>query len=162
MPTGNNESEAKLLAELESYDEVEYTMGLSNIEAMNGYMLIDKLTPRDFSELTDIDYEVAKLLYAAYALKDKNYNEVVTGLDVYGVPLIDMFMFLYEQVQEGYVKLDEDLQETLDDAYVQLNSAKQQLQGENYSRILVNLNLPTEGDKTFGFWILFTKLQGKL
>jgi predicted RND superfamily exporter protein len=161
VPTGKYESEAKLLAELESYDEVEYTMGLSNIEAMNGYMLIDKLTPRDFSELTDIDYEVAKLLYAAYALKDKNYNEVVTGLDVYGVPLIDMFMFLYEQVQEGYVKLDEDLQETLDDAYVQLNSAKQQLQGENHSRILVNLNLPTEGDKTFGFLDTIHEIAGK-
>jgi predicted RND superfamily exporter protein len=161
VPSGKYESEAKLLAELESYDEVEYTMGLSNVDAMDGYMLVDKLTPRDFSELTDIDYEVAKLLYAAYAVKDENYGEVVSGLDMFGVPLIDMFMFLYEQVQEGYVKLDEDLQETLDDAYVQLNSAKQQLQGENYSRILVNLNLPTEGDKTFRFLDTIHEIAGK-
>ena len=34
---------------------------------MGGYMLTDALMPRQFSELTDLDYEVAELLYAAYA-----------------------------------------------------------------------------------------------
>ena len=33
VPTGDYEKEAQLLKELESYDEVDYTMGLANIDA---------------------------------------------------------------------------------------------------------------------------------
>ena len=54
---------------LSSYDEVDSTLGLSNVEAMDGYMLTDKLTPRQFSELTDLDYEVAEFLYARLCRK---------------------------------------------------------------------------------------------
>jgi len=161
VPAGDYEAEAKLLAELESCDEIENAIGLSNIEAMDGYMLTDKLTPGEFSELTDLDYEVAKVLYGAYVLNDKNYGKLVSGLDSYGVPLIDMFMFLYDQVRDGYIKLDNDLQEKLDDAYSQMNDARQQLQGENYSRMLLYLNLPEEGDETFAFLDNIHKIADK-
>ena len=67
VPAGDYQKEARLLKELEGYDEIDYTMGLANVEAMDGYMLADQLTPRQFAELTDLDYEVAQLLYAAYA-----------------------------------------------------------------------------------------------
>lgn len=53
--------ERAILDELEQYDEVDSTLGLSNVEAMGGYMLTDKLSPRQFSELTDLDYEVARI-----------------------------------------------------------------------------------------------------
>ncbi|NLC67791.1 MAG: MMPL family transporter [Clostridiaceae bacterium] len=161
IPAGDYESEGKLIKELESQDEVEYIMGLSNIKAMDDYVLTDRLTPREFSELTDLDYEVAKLLYAAYAVRDEDYGKVVSGLDTYGVPLIDMFIFLCGQAKEGYVKLDQDLQETLDEAYTQMSIVKQQLQGENYSRILVNLRLPTEGEETFQFLDTIREIAGK-
>ena len=42
-------------------------VGLSNTEAIGGYMLTDSLTPRQFSELVDLDFELAQLLYSAYA-----------------------------------------------------------------------------------------------
>ncbi len=53
VPAGDYEKEAALLTELESMEEIDYTMGLANVEAMNGYMLADKLMPRQFSELAD-------------------------------------------------------------------------------------------------------------
>ncbi len=151
VPAGDYEKEAKLLEDLEACPEVDYTMGLTNIEAMDGYCLTDKLTPRQFSELIDLDYEVAELVYAAYAVNDEDYAKVVNGLPEYKVSLIDMFMFVYEEVEEGYVTLDDELQETLDDAYRQMNFAKNQLQGENYSRMLVYLTLPEESAQTFAF-----------
>ena len=43
---------------------------LSNIEAMDGYVLTDSLSPRDFSELIGLDYEVAQALYTAYAVSE--------------------------------------------------------------------------------------------
>lgn len=151
VPTGNYDAEKRLIAELESREEVDYCQGLANIEAIDGYMLADKLTPRQFSELIDLDYEVAELIYAAYAINDKDYAKVVNGLESYKVPLIDMFIFVKEEVDEGYVTLDDELYKTLDDAYKQMMFAKRQLKGENYSRILVYLTLPEESDETYEF-----------
>ena len=151
IPAGSYDKEAKLIADLEACDEVDSCMGLANTEAMDGYMLADKLTIREFSELLELDYEVAELLYMAYAVNDENYAKLVNGLSNYSVPLIDMVMFLYDEVDEGYVTLDDDLMDTLEDAHTLMKVAKDQLQGENYSRILVYLNLPEEGDETFAF-----------
>ncbi len=161
VPAGDYESEAKLLEDLEACPEVDYTMGLTNIEAMDGYCLTDKLTPRQFSELIDLDYEVAELIYAAYAVNDEDYAKVVNGLPEYKVSLIDMFMFVYDEVDEGYVTLEEELQDTLDDAYRQMNFAKNQLQGENYSRMLVYLTLPEESEETFAFLDKMHEIAGK-
>ena len=151
VPTGDYKAEAKLLSALEDFEEIDSTMGLANVEAMDGYMLTDALTPRQFSELTDLDIEVARLLYSAYAANAKTYGQIVSGIDNYGVPLIDMFMFLYDQKQAGYVNLDESLNDKLDDLHTQLHDAQLQLQGENYSRLLLYLNLPEESPETFAF-----------
>lgn len=151
VPAESYDKEARMLAELESYDEIDYTLGLSNTEALDGYMLTDKLTARQFSELLELDYEVAELLYTAYAVNDENYAKLINGVSSYSVPLIDMIMFLYDEVEEGYVTLEDDLMETLEDAHNQMNIAKKQLQGEEYSRMLVYLTLPEEGDETFAF-----------
>ena len=161
VPAGDYESEAKLLEDLEACPEVDYTMGLTNIEAMDGYCLTDKLTPRQFSELIDLDYEVAELIYAAYAVNDEDYAKVVNGLPEYKVSLIDMFMFVYDEVDEGYVTLDDELQDTLDDAYRQMKFARNQLQGENYSRMLVYLTLPEESEETFAFLDKMHEIAGK-
>ena len=151
VPSGDYPSEKKLLDELETYDEVDSTLGLSNVEAMGGYMLTDALNPRQFSELTDLDYEVAELLYAAYAAETKNYGKIIGGLPNYSVPLIDMFSFLYDEMQQGYVSLDDDMTKTLEDANTQIQNAKKQLQSDSYSRMLVYLNLPVGGDETYDF-----------
>lgn len=161
VPVGDYDSEAKFIKDLEGREEVDSVMGLANIEAMGGYTLTSRLTPRQFSELLDIDYEIAELVYAAYAVDDEDYAKAINGLQEYGVPLIDMFMFVYEEVNEGYVTLDTDLMEKLEDAYKQMNFARKQLQGEEYSRILVYLTLPQESDETFDFIKIMHKMGAK-
>ncbi len=152
VPAGDYDKEKALLADYEARDEVDHAMGLSNTEALDGYMLTDKLTPRQFSELIDLDYEVAELIYTAYAVDDKDYGKAVNGLPDYRVPLIDMFMFVHKEVEEGYVTLDDDTKKTLDDAYKMMNFAKTQLQGENYVRMLVYLDIPEdEQDRIYSF-----------
>lgn len=151
VPAGDTEAESRILAELEKYPEVESTLGLANVEAMDGYMLTDKLTPRQFSELLDLDYEVAEVLYAAYAVDDESYGRIVGGLSTYSVPLMDMFMFLYEQVKEGYVSLDDGLMDMLESAYIRIDSARKQLSGPDFDRMLVYLTLPEGGDETYAF-----------
>ena len=152
VPSGDYEAEGKLLNKLESYEQVKSTLGLANTEAIDGYMLTASLTPRQFAELIDLDYEAAKLLYSAYAVHDEAFGKVVNGLSEYGVPLIDMFMFLYDQVDKGYITLEDELMDTLEDLNNnQLTDAKLQLMSEQYSRMLIYLNLPEESDETFAF-----------
>lgn len=161
VPTGDYDTEGKLIRELESLDEVESVTGLSNIEAMDGYVLTDKLTPRQFAELTDLDIEVARLLYSAYAVDNQTYGKIVSGVDNNSVPLIDMFMFLYDQVQDGYVTLNDDLNSKIEDLHTKLSDAKLQLKGENYSRFVLQLNVPEESAETFDFLKTLHKIAGK-
>lgn len=151
VPAGNYEAEKNLLADLDACDEVKSTQGLANTEAMDGYMLTDSLTPREFSELVGLDYEVAQLLYSAYAINQENYGEVINSSSKYSVPLIDMFEFLLDEIDKGYVTLEGDLKEQMDDLSGQLDKALLQLKTDDYSRLVVYLNLPEEGDETFAF-----------
>ena len=151
VPSGNYDAEGKILSELEELPNVTKAVGLANQEAMDGYMLTDALTPRQFSELADMDYEVASLLYSAYAVNDSQYGEFVNGLSNYKVPLYNMFMFVKDEMRKGNVTFSGDTQEKLDDLFDQLDKARIQLQSDRYSRLVAYLDLPEEGDETFEF-----------
>lgn len=151
VPSGNYKAEAELLKSLESYPEVKSSMGLGNIEAMDGYTLTSALNPREFSELAGIEYELSNLLYSAYAVNDDQYGKIINGLDNYQVPLFDMFLFLKEQMEKGNITLEGEIQDTLDDLFDQLGKAKLQLKSEDYSRMVIHLNLPEESEETFNF-----------
>lgn len=151
VPAGDYEKEAALLSDLEQYEEVDYAMGIANVEAMGGYMLADRLTPREFSELAELDYELSKMIYMAYAAEQEDYGRILGNLDTYEVPLIDIFLFVCDQVDSGLVTLDEDSKKELDDAYEQMMAAKEQLQGPDFSRMLIYLTLPESGEETYAF-----------
>lgn len=150
-PKADYSVEKKMLEELDSYDEVDYSMGLSNVEAMDGYMLADKLTPRQFAELAGLDYELAESVYAVYAAEQEEFGKIIGGLNTYKVPLIDMMLFVCDKIDAGLVTLDDEQMDTLKDAQVKMESAKKQLQGEEYNRVLVYLTLPESGDTTYQF-----------
>ncbi len=151
VPAGDYEREAALMAELDGLDEVDYTMGLANVEAMDGYMLADRLTPRQFSEVAGLDYEAAQAVYAAYAAKTGDYGKLAGHLASYRVPLMDMFLFVCDQVDAGLVTLGEAQTEALNDAKVQMTAARAQLCGTEYDRMLVYLTLPVSGEETYAF-----------
>ena len=149
VPAGDYEKEGKILDTLSQDNHVKSTMGLSSIEAMDDYVLTDALTPRQFSEVAGLNYEVCKLLYTAYATDKSQYGELINGVGAYEVPLYDMFMFLKEQMEKGNVRLDSGIQDDLDDLFDQLDQATLQLQSDKYSRMVVYLDLPEESDATF-------------
>lgn len=151
VPSGDYTSESALLKDLESHPEVKSTTGLAGVEAMDGYYLTDALNPREFSELAGVEYEIANLLYTAYAVNDNQYGQIVNGIDQYEVPLFDMFFFLKDEMEEGNVTLERDIQDDLDELFDELEKAKLQLQTEEYSRLVVYLNLPEESQETFDF-----------
>lgn len=149
VPSGDYEKEKRVLNQFEKLSFVKSALGLANQEINDDYVLTDKLTPRQFAELTDLDAEVVQVLYSAYAYNEEQYGPMVTGIDEYGVPLVDMIVFLYDQYQEGYVTLDADTDEMLNDLYDTLHDAQLQLQGENYTRFVLSIDKPIEGQETY-------------
>lgn len=149
VPAGSYEKEGQILDAIGAEPGVGSTMGLSNIDAKDGYVLTDALTPRQFAELAGVDYEVAQLLYTAYATDQSQYGQLLSGIGSYKVPLFDMFTFLQQQMRDGNITLDDDTQKTLDDLFDQLDQARLQLKSNAYSRMVVYLDLPEEGEETF-------------
>ncbi|MDY3888738.1 MAG: MMPL family transporter [Agathobacter sp.] len=150
VPSGDYEREAKVLEELEELDYVKSAVGLANQELADGITLTGKLTPREFSELTDLDMEVVQFLYTAYAYSEEQYGPMVTGIDEYEVPLLDMVVFLVDQYEEGYVTLSGDMADMIDELSEMLDDATAQLKGENYVRFILNIDKPAEGEETYG------------
>lgn len=161
VPSRDYESEKALLATLSGWNEVESVVGLSNTEAMGGYMLTDALTPREFAELTDLDLEWAQILYSAHAVNDEDYGKVISGINHYRVPLIDMFQFLYHEVAQGYIAPDDDLVGSLEEYNQALTTARKQMEGEHYARIILYTNLPEEGQETYDFLARMYEEAGK-
>ncbi len=151
IPSGDYEKEQALANELEAFDQVDSVTALAAVEAKDGYSVGDRLSPREFSELTDIDVELVRLVYTAYASKENSYGRIVGGIDDYRIALVDLFDFVYEMTEEGYVSLDEDTADTLAELNEKLSDGKLQLESDDHSRLVLNLNLPEESPETFEF-----------
>lgn len=151
VPAGDYEAEKNLLTSLSSYDQVSQAVGLSNTEAMGGYTLTDRLTPRQLAELMDMDLEVMQVLYSAYAINQEEYSKIVNGINRYGVPLIDMVQFLYQEVVEGFIGVEDEQMAELAEMNDLLTDARKQMEGPNYARMPVYLDLQVEGEETEEF-----------
>ena len=161
VPRGDYEAESHVLKDLEARPEVKSTMGLSGIEAMDGYRLTDSLNPRQMSELMGMDYEVIQLLYSAYAADHSELGAILSGLDEYEIPLFDMFLFLKDQLDANNITLPSDGEMDISDLFSQLDTAQSQMQSGGYSRMVVYLNLPEESKETFDFLTTIREIVGK-
>ena len=148
VPSGNYEAEKQFLRDAAELDNVKTVTGLANIEIEDGKVLTDSYTPRMFSMLLNIDFEEAGMLYAAYGVENGQYQPIFGNTETYSVPLIDMFLFLFEKIDQGIVTLDADLQETLDSLRGELERGEAQLRGENWDRMVITADVPIEGDES--------------
>ena len=151
VPGGDYSEEKNLVDELESLPQVDSVTAIAGIDAMGGYKLADKLSPREFADLLKLDYETAELLYSVYAIQDGSYDKLISGISKYRIPLIDVLLYVGDKVDEGYINLEGEQADTLASARTQMLVGKRQLEGENYDRMLVYLTLPESGDETFRF-----------
>lgn len=151
IPKGDYEKEAKILERLEAMDEVDTALGLANVEVDEDgkYILVDKLNPREFSEVADVDLDLVRLLYQFYALKQEQYSAFMKNLDDYRVSIIDMIDFIYEQKENGGIEFDEEQSEEIDDLHEAVCDAREQLEGDQYDRLVFTLKGAVEGETTF-------------
>ena len=151
VPSGSYEKEEALINELSARDEVESALGLAGIDAMNGYHIGDEVNAAEFADLASLDATASQALFAYYGGMHGAENLVTEDLENYRVPLIDLFLFLRDAAADGTLEIDENQQALIDSLYTKLTLAQNQLQGKHYSRIVLTLALPIEGDATFAF-----------
>ena len=151
LPKEDYIKEARLLEEISKVEGVKSVTGLANIEVGNEgeYVLTDSLKPRELAEIADVDIDLVKLVYRFYALKNEQYGAFINSIDSYKVPIINMVDFLYEQIENGGVEIDEDITENIEDIHKSITDARKQLESEKYSRFLVVWDRELEGKATF-------------
>ena len=151
VPRGDYEKEGKILKRLEALDEVDMALGLANVEVSDDgkYILVDKLNPREFSEVADVDLDLVRVLYQFYAIDKEQYSAFMKNLDDYRISIIDMVDFIYEQKEKGGIEFDEELSEEIDDLHEAVCDARKQLEGTEYDRLVFALKGPVEGEETF-------------
>jgi len=151
IPKGDYEKEGRILKRLEAMDEVDTALGLANVEVTDDgkYILVDKLGPRDFSEVAGVDLDLVRVLYQFYAFDKEQYSAFMKNLDDYRVSIIDMIDFIYQQKEKGGIEFDEEMSEEIDDLYKAVCDAREQLEGEGYDRLVFTLRGAVEGAETF-------------
>ena len=151
VPAGDLDSEKALLADFDALDEVDSVMGLATIDAMGGYKLGDAVNFQEFAALSGMDETMSQGLFAYYGGLHGASSAVTEAPEEYRVPIIDLFLFLHDKAESGDFEVSEDQLALIRNLYDQLSMASDQLQGKNYSRLVLQLKLPVEGQETFDF-----------
>lgn len=151
VPKGDYQKEKALIHDIEQLDVVDNIMGLANIEVDDDgtYILADSLSPREFSIVADQDINMSRMLYLLYAKENSQYSAFTKSIDELRVPLIDMVDFIYAEKESGGLTFGSDTSADIDKLYDSVCDARAQLEGENYSRIIFDLEGPVEGKETF-------------
>lgn len=149
VPSGDYETEGKMLDEIAAKEHVTSVLGIASVEVLDRYRLGDRLTIDEFSELAELDSVTASALFAYYAARNSDYDLVEEDLHQYKIPLIDLFLFLYNTAESGNIELDREKLDMVEDLYAQLSDAKAQLQGRHYSRMLVYCDTAVQSEESY-------------
>ena len=140
MPKGDYEKEEQLINYIKSKDLINNAMGLTTIEAVEGLKLTDCVTQQQLAQMADslgFNPTLIELLFTMY----KNENDPNNQLPEteYSVMFIDLMEFASKKINEMGMQRSEYAKQLQ-----QLSMARANFESQNYSRIMFNINSPTE------------------
>jgi predicted RND superfamily exporter protein len=148
VPSGNFEAEKIILQKTAALEPIKTATGLANIEIDDDHVLTDGFTPRMFAELLDIDIEKSKLLFQAYGAQHEEYQAIFGNTAEYKVPLVDLFLYLFEKIDQGIVVLDDDTMDSISDLRSTLEQGVAQLRGDQWNRLILTASTPVESPES--------------
>ena len=151
VPSGDFTAEEELAEELSACQEIKSVTALASIQAVEGHCIGDEVDAAEFAEIAGVDETTAKALYAYYAAENGEHRTAREDLAKYKASLLDLFLFLHDRLEAGDVELEESQAELVRELFDQLSMVRDQLTSENYSRIILDLNLPVQSEATFRF-----------
>ena len=151
VPKGDYESEARIMKEVEELPLVDSTVGLANVTVDDDeqYVLTDSLTPQELADITDMDIDTIRLLYRFYAWKEEKYGAFLNSIDEFEIPLLSMIDFIYGEEENETFDFSADFSQDIQDMHKTVSDAREQLEGTEYSRMLVMTTGAVEGDEIF-------------
>ena len=151
VPKGDYDSEARIMEEIEELPMVDSTLGLANVTVDDDeqYVLTDSLTPQELADITDMDIDTIRLLYRFYAWKEEKYGAFLNSIDDFEIPLLSMIDFIYGEEENETFDFSADFSQNIQDMHKTVSDAREQLEGDEYSRMLVMTTGPIEGDEIF-------------
>lgn len=149
VPAGDYDKEAKVISLIEKNPNINSALGLANTEIDDDHMLTDRINAREMSKLMDIDYDLCVLLFQAYGAEHDEYSAIFSDVNDYEVPIIDLFLYTHEKMDLGVINLDEEQTNDLNELYDTLIDAKEQLESDNYSRMVFTYTCDVESDEAY-------------
>ena len=149
VPAGDYDKEAKVISLVEKNPNINSALGLANTEIDDDHMLTDRINAREMSKLMDIDYDLCVLLFQAYGAGHDEYSAIFSDVNDYEVPIIDLFLYTHEKMDLGVINLDEEQTNDLNELYDTLIDAKEQLESDNYSRMVFTYTCDVESDEAY-------------
>lgn len=151
VPSGDYEKEADMLAEIAELEHISSVMGIASTEVGEGLRLIDEISISDFRKIANLDDVSANAIFAYYGASHGDYDEIRNNLSNYKIRILDLFLFLHDVVESGDddIEISQENKDMIIDLYGKLTSAKKQLQGPKYSRMLVYCDTPVQSDESY-------------
>ncbi len=149
VPAGDYDKEAKVISLIEKNPNINSALGLANTEIDDDHILTDRINAREMSKLMDIDYDLCVLLFQAYGAEHDEYSAIFSDVNDYEVPIIDLFLYTHEKMDLGVINLDEEQTNDLNELYDTLIDAKEQLESDNYSRMVFTYTCDVESDEAY-------------
>jgi Predicted exporters of the RND superfamily len=145
VPAGDPETERIFLNRVKEIPHITSAVGLAGIEISEGVGLYTPLTAQEIAGQFGMDPWKVSVLLGYYAWET---GETIT--EQYSVPLIDLAEYLFRNMDDPGsvigVFIDDSTRQSLLSMRQTLESGKAQLQGENYSRMVITADLPPEGE----------------
>ena len=122
---------------------------IASVTSLGGFKIDDeiylgtKLSYQNFSQLFQIPMNESLKLYGYYL----QVNDLQEDVTTYQISLVDLIYFLYENLEE--LQINDALKETILNYYTMLNNSISLLESPEYSRFILELKTPSEGEETY-------------
>lgn len=124
-------------------DKIAEVTSLGNYSVQDNIYLGTSLNYQEFAKMLQLNNDIAIKLYNFY-LQTNNLNE---NAMTYKINVIDLLNFLHTYSDE--LKLSTEMKTIVDNYFNSFNSAMPLLESSNYSRFILNLKTPIEGNESY-------------
>ena len=156
VPKGDYKKEQQLIEYMLEKDIVSSATSLSTIEVVDGLMLTDYVTEQQLTEIgnsIDLNPTFVSILFDMYTIEVEDNQIQDTE---YAVRFIDLMEFASEKINEMGMAESEYANQLQ-----QISMARANFESQNYSRILFNINSPTESEQSLDLVEGLTKELGE-
>lgn len=138
--------ELELVNKLKENNNITSVTSLGSYELGNDVYLGTKVNYLEFASILNIDPNLSLNLYKYYASKNSELDKL-SNINDYKISIISLIYFVNDNID--ILPLTEEMKLQVKVYYNSLNESKGLLESENYSRILLNLNVPIESEETY-------------